>query len=202
MSSPISPLSRRPDAALDHVAFGRNRPNAKNVIDSKSLEHCLREKPVPTFSRNALSRRDVVAGAAAGLALASLPGSAKAATQPALPELIARLTEGAVPERVRVTLDIPGLVENGNSVDTRIAVESPMTEADHVRWIHVIAEKNPFPDMARFHLGPRNGRAEVATTLRLATSQKVTVLAALSTGAYVMGDADVVVTLSACIDGG
>ncbi|WP_244548394.1 glutamate--tRNA ligase family protein [Bosea vaviloviae] len=39
---------------LDHGAFGRFRPNAKNVIDSWSLEHCSREKPVPTFSRNAL----------------------------------------------------------------------------------------------------------------------------------------------------
>ncbi|GAU82535.1 thiosulfate oxidation carrier protein SoxY [Bosea sp. BIWAKO-01] len=125
-----------------------------------------------------------------------------AATQPALPELIARLTDGAVPVRGRITLEIPALVENGNSVDTRIVVECPMTEADHVRWIHLIAEKNPFPDMARFHLGPRSGRAEVATTLRLATSQKVTAVAALSTGSYLMSDADVVVTLSACIDGG
>ncbi|SFI84346.1 alpha-glucosidase [Bosea sp. OK403] len=41
----------------DHVAFGRNRPNAKNMIDSKSLEHCSRKKPVPIFSRNALGER-------------------------------------------------------------------------------------------------------------------------------------------------
>jgi sulfur-oxidizing protein SoxY len=77
-----------------------------------------------------------------------------------------------------------------------------MTDADHVRWIHLIAEKNPFPDMARFHLGPRAGRAEVATTLRIAQSQKVAVVAALSDGRFVMTDADIVVTLSACIDGG
>ncbi|MGO4669739.1 thiosulfate oxidation carrier protein SoxY [Bosea sp. 2RAB26] len=158
--------------------------------------------PLSRHSESAPSRRDIVVGAAAGIGLASLPKVAMAATQPALPELIARLTDGAVPERGRITLEIPALVENGNSVDTRIVVESPMTEADHVRWIHLIAEKNPFPDMARFHLGPRSGRAEVATTLRLATSQKVTVVAALSTGGYLMSDADVVVTLSACIDGG
>ncbi|MGO4673383.1 thiosulfate oxidation carrier protein SoxY [Bosea sp. 2YAB26] len=158
--------------------------------------------PLSRHSESAPSRRDIVVGAAAGIGLASLPKVAMAATQPALPELIARLTDGAVPERGRITLEIPALVENGNSVDTSIVVESPMTEADHVRWIHLIAEKNPFPDMARFHLGPRSGRAEVATTLRLATSQKVTVVAALSTGGYLMSDADVVVTLSACIDGG
>lgn len=146
------------------------------------------------------SRREVLAGAAASLVLVALPRAAAAAAPP--PEDVLRLTEGVVPERGRITLDIPALVENGNSVDTRIRVESPMTAQDHVRWIHLIAEKNPFPDMARFHLGPRSGRAEVATTLRLAQSQTVTAVAALSGGGFVMADAAIVVTLSACIDGG
>jgi sulfur-oxidizing protein SoxY len=149
-----------------------------------------------------LDRRRVVTGAAAGLLAAALPGGATAEAAPELAQLIARVTEGATPERGRITLEIPALAENGNSVDTRIVVESPMTPADHVRWIHLIAEKNPFPDMARFHLGPRAGRAEVATTLRIAQSQKLTAVAALSDGRFVMADADIVVTLSACIDGG
>ncbi|HEV2510651.1 thiosulfate oxidation carrier protein SoxY [Bosea sp. (in: a-proteobacteria)] len=156
---------------------------------------CARPEP-------ALSRREVMAAGAAGLALAALPSSVQAAAPPALAELIARVTEGAVPERSKITFDIPQLVENGNSVDVAILVESPMTEADHVRWIHVIAEKNPFPDVARFNLTPRSGRADIRATLRLATSQKVAVVAALSGGSYVMADADIVVTLSACIDGG
>lgn len=155
----------------------------------------------PRSGRSELSRRDVVA-AAAGLAAATLAGRAGAAAPPALSEFVTRLTEGAVPEMGGMTLDIPALVENGNSVDTRITVESPMSEGDHVRWIHLIAEKNPFPDMARLHLGPRAGRAEVATTLRLAASQTVIALASLSDGRFVMAQADVVVTLSACIDGG
>lgn len=154
---------------------------------------CAPLEPVP-------SRRQVMAAGAAGLALAALP--ARAAAPPALAELIARLTEGAAPERGKISFDIPQLVENGNSVEVAIRVESPMTEADHVRWIHVVAEKNPFPDVARFHLTPRSGRAEIRATLRLATSQKVAAVAALSSGGYVMADADVVVTLSACIDGG
>src|SRR6478735_5826410 len=148
---------------------------ASRLCRSRRSRMSLPISPLSRHSESAPSRRDIVVGAAAGIGLASLPKVAMAATQPALPELIARLTDGAVPERGRITLEIPALVENGNSVDTRIVVESPMTEADHVRWIHLIAEKNPFPDMARFHLGPRSGRAEVATTLRLATSQKVTV---------------------------
>jgi sulfur-oxidizing protein SoxY len=148
------------------------------------------------------SRRELVAAGAAGLVLAGLPWPAFAQTPASMAELIARVTEGAAPERRAVALDIPRLVENGNSVDVTIRVESPMSEADHVRWIHVIAEKNPFPDVARFHLSPRSGRADVRATLRFATSQKVAVIAALSGGGYVMDDADIVVTLSACIDGG
>lgn len=154
---------------------------------------CAPLDPVP-------SRRQVIAVGAAGLALAALP--ARAAAPPTLAELIARVTDGAAPERGRIAFDIPQLVENGNSVEVAIRVESPMTEADHVRCIHVVAEKNPFPDVARFHLTPRSGRAEIRATLRLATSQKVAAVAALSSGGYVMADADVVVTLSACIDGG
>lgn len=148
------------------------------------------------------SRRTVMAGAAAAMAAATVPEGAFAAGSTELSELISRITEGAVPQRGKITLEIPALAENGNSVDTRIAVESPMTEAEHVRWIHLIAAQNPYPDMARFHLGPRAGRAEVSTTLRLAQSQTVTAVAALSTGGFVMAQADIVVTLSACIDGG
>ncbi|MCV9936190.1 sulfur oxidation protein SoxY [Boseaceae bacterium BT-24-1] len=158
--------------------------------------------PACVHPEPALSRREVMAVGAAGLALGALPAPARAAAPPALAELVARITEGAVPERGRITFDIPQLVENGNSVDVAIQVESPMTDADHVRWIHIIAEKNPFPDVARFHLGPRSGRAEIRATLRLATSQKVAAIAALSGGGYVIADADIVVTLSACIDGG
>lgn len=158
--------------------------------------------PACAHPEPALSRREIMAAGAAGLALVALPAPARAAAPPTLTELVARITEGAVPERGRITFDIPQLVENGNSVDVAIQVENPMTEADHVRWIHVIAEKNPFPDVARFHLSPRSGRANIRATLRLATSQKVAAIAALSGGGYVIADADIVVTLSACIDGG
>jgi sulfur-oxidizing protein SoxY len=144
----------------------------------------------------------MVAMTAAWLALVTWPGPAGAAESEALDELVRRATDGAVPAETGVTLDIPALVENGNSVDVRIAVESPMTEAEHVRWIHLIADRNPFPDMARIHLSPRAGLAEVATTLRLAQSQTVAAVVAHSDGRYAIAKAPVVVTLSACIDGG
>ena len=82
----------------------------------------------------------------------------------------------------------------------RIRVASPMTAADHVKAIHVMAERNPRPLIASFHLGPASGRAEVATRVRLSGSQNVTVLAAHSDGSFRIADARVVVTTGACLD--
>jgi sulfur-oxidizing protein SoxY len=55
--------------------------------------------------------------------------------------------------------------------------------------------------VARFHLGPRAGRAKVATNIRLATTQTVTAIAEMSDGSFWSGTANVVVTLAACIEG-
>lgn len=145
------------------------------------------------------SRRQVMTGGAAALALATLPAGAFAQT---LEDLVRRVTDGVSPSEGGVRLEVPALVENGNSVDVRVTVESPMSEAEHVRWIHLIADKNPFPDMARIHLSPRAGRAEVSVTLRLAQSQDVAAVVAHSDGRFAIARAPVVVTLSACIDGG
>ena len=54
----------------------------------------------------------------------------------------------------KVTLDIPALVENGNAVPLTVSVESPMSEEDHVKAIHVFNEKNPQPHVISIALGP------------------------------------------------
>ena len=56
---------------------------------------------------------------------------------------------------------MPPLVENGNAVPLTVSVDSPMTEADHVKAIHVFNEKNPQPHVISVTLGPRAGRARV-----------------------------------------
>ena len=81
-----------------------------------------------------------------------------------------------------------------------VSVESPMTAADHVRAIHVFTEKNPQPEVVSFHLGPRAGRASVATRVRLADTQTVVAVCELSDGSFWSGRADVVVTLAACLE--
>lgn len=101
---------------------------------------------------------------------------------------------------MEVKFDVPPLVENGNSVQVTVSVDSPMTEGEHVRRIAMFNEKNPQPHIAVFHLGPRAGRARVQTRIRLANTQTVIAIAELSDGTYWSDSADVIVTLAACLE--
>ena len=122
----------------------------------------------------------------------------KAAFQEALKRIV-----GESPVRKgRVKVQLPPLIDNGNSVPLSVSVESPMTEADHVVAIHVLTEKNPLPDVVTVHLGPRAGRAGIATRVRLADTQTVTAIAQMSDGSFWSDGAEVVVTLSACLEEG
>jgi sulfur-oxidizing protein SoxY len=122
----------------------------------------------------------------------------------ATPEMLASAIRDVVGGNVvragRVKLDVPPLVENGNTVPITVSVTSPMTEADHVRSIHIFNEKNPQPNVGNFHLGVRAGRAQVSTRIRLADSQKIVAIAKLSDGSFWSTSADVVVTLAACTE--
>ena len=100
----------------------------------------------------------------------------------------------------KVKLDIPPLVENGNTVPMTVSVTSPMTADDHVTSIHVFNEKNPQPYIGNFYLGPAAGSAQVATRIRLADSQKVVAIAQMSDGSFWAASVDVVVTLAACTE--
>ena len=100
----------------------------------------------------------------------------------------------------KVKLDVPPLVENGNTVPMTVSVSSPMTPNDYVRSIHVFNEKNPQPNIGNFYLGARAGRAQVSTRIRLADSQKIVAIAHLSDGTFWSASADVVVTLAACTE--
>ncbi len=151
-------------------------------------------------SRRSLLRRAVGAVASgAGLLLLTRPASA---TPEALQAVIARFTGGASVETGRVKLQIAELVENGNAVPVTVSVDSPMTSPDHVKRIALFNERNPLPDVAIFELSPVNGRAEVGTRMRLATSQTVVAMAQLSDGSFWQHRVDVIVTLAACIEGG
>jgi sulfur-oxidizing protein SoxY len=118
-----------------------------------------------------------------------------------LASAINAFTGGAKVGTGKVMLDVAKLVDNGNTVPITVTVDSPMTAADHVTAIAVFNERNPQPEVAKFTLGPRAGKASVSTRIRLATSQKLVAVARLSDGTFWSHTADVVVTLAACIEG-
>jgi sulfur-oxidizing protein SoxY len=100
----------------------------------------------------------------------------------------------------RVKLELPPLIENGNSVTMNVAVESPMTTEDFVKAIHVFNEKNPQPNVISVRIGPRAGRAAISTRIRLADSQRVIAIAEMSDGSFWSDEMDVIVTLAACLE--
>jgi sulfur-oxidizing protein SoxY len=147
-----------------------------------------------------VKRRAFVAGVLA-LPL-SLPRLAAAQVpSPTLDPLLWVVTRGEVVRPGRVKLELPGLADNGNAVAMKVTVDSPMRADDYVKAIHLFSERNPQRNMAVFYLGPRAGRAEVVSRVRLAGSQRVTALAQMSDGTFWSGTADVEVTVSACSEG-
>ena len=140
--------------------------------------------------------------AAATSARAQLDPNQAALRRAALQEAVRKVTGGAQVRRGKVKLELPPLIDNGNSVPLSVAVESPMTPLDHVKAIHVFTEKNPLPEVVSVYLGPRAGRARMSTRVRLADTQTVLAIAELSDGTFWSDSAEVVVTLSACLEEG
>jgi sulfur-oxidizing protein SoxY len=151
----------------------------------------------PTSRRQFLLAGSAAAAAALGPRAAAQPAHGDAA---AMQEAIRKVVGSAQVRPGRVKLDIPELVENGNLVPLAVSVQSPMTEADHVRAIHVFAEKNFQPYVVSFRFGPRSGRASAATRIRLADTQTVVAICELGDGTFWSDSAKVVVTLAACLE--
>jgi sulfur-oxidizing protein SoxY len=120
---------------------------------------------------------------------------------PAMLNAAIRSVVGEAPIRQgKVKLDIPPLVENGNTVPMTVGVASPMTANEYVKSIHVFNEKNPQPNIGNFYLGPSSGRAQISTRIRLADTQKVVAIARLSDDTFWQVAAEIVVTLAACTE--
>ena len=142
-----------------------------------------------------------LAGGVAALGAVPMVTLRPAEATPAMLATAIRSVVGTAMVRTgKVKLDIPPLVENGNTVPMTVSVLSPMTAEDYVKSIHVFNEKNPQPNIGNFYLGPRAGRAQISTRIRLADSQKITAIAHLSDGSFWSSTADVIVTLAACTD--
>jgi sulfur-oxidizing protein SoxY len=158
---------------------------------------------MPMAKSNHSTRRQFLelAGSAAVLGAAPLATLRPAEATPAtMTSAIRTIVGEAVVRTGKVKLEIPPLVENGNTVPMTVSVANPMTPEDHVKSIHVFTEKNPQPNIGNYYLGPRAGRAQVSARIRLADSQKIVAIARLSDDSFWSATADVVVTLAACTD--
>jgi len=142
-------------------------------------------------------RRRLFLGGTAAVTL--LPFTAEA-TPEALADAMKEVTGGASLRAGKVTLDIPPIVENGNTVPVTVAVESPMTSDDFVKAIHVFNEKNPQPHVFNAWLSPTNGKAVVGTRIKLADTQKIVAIAETSKGEFWSASAEVIITIAACIE--
>ena len=147
-------------------------------------------------------RAFLLLGFFAASARAQLPPNIGELRKAALQEAIRKVVGDAQVRQGKVKLDVPPLIDNGNAVPLAVEVESPMTAADHVRAIHVFTERNPQPYVVTAHLGPRAGRARIATRARIADTGAVTAIAQMSDGSFWSGSVNVVVTLSACLEEG
>src|SRR5262245_15884722 len=123
------------------------------------------------------------------------------ATPESMRAAIKQVVGDATPTKGKLKIDLPPLIENGNAVALTVSVDSPMTQADYVKAIHVFTEKNPQPNVMAIHLGPRAGKANITTRIRLADTQKVVAIAQMSDGSFWSDELEVVVTLAACLEG-
>ena len=145
----------------------------------------------------------LISGAlASGEVAAQLDPNIQAQRAAALEAAIRKVTGGKPVRPGKVKLDLPPLIDNGNTVPLSVHVESPMTSADHVSAIHVLTEKNPQLYVVSAYLGPRAGRASLSTRARIADTGKVIAIAQLSDGSFWSDSVSVIVTLSACLEDG
>ena len=135
------------------------------------------------------------AAAAAGMGL--LPGSAMA-DKAALEEAVKKAVGGGTVQSGRITLDLPQIAENGNTVPIGVEVDSPMTGSDYVKTVHIFAEGNPNPQVASLHFTPANGVAKAATRMRLLRTQNVVAVAEMSDGSFYRETVEVKVTIGGC----
>ena len=135
-----------------------------------------------------LTRRQVVAAGGAAALTALMPAFAQASPTDAKNKL-AELTGGAPLKDGRIDIDVPPYTQYGKQVRIAVSVDSPMSAGDRVKALHVLAERNPVPEVASYHFGPLAGEARISTRIRVARTQILVVAAEMSDGAFHVGKA-------------
>lgn len=146
-----------------------------------------------------LSRRAALAVGASGVALTVVGWGpqARAAAKEAADE-VAKFTGGKTPEKGKVTIELPEIAENGNTVPLTVSVAAPMTAESYVTDVLVVSEGNPNPGVITFHFTPLSGKAEAQTRIRLAATQNIVAVAKTNKGEFFIGQKQVKVTIGGC----
>lgn len=98
----------------------------------------------------------------------------------------------------KVTLSAPEIAENGAVVPVKVTVDSPMSDKDYVKAIHVLASKNGNVRCANVYLTPANGEAYFGTRVKLGGTQDVVAIAEMSDGTFLSTKQNVKVTIGGC----
>ena len=150
-----------------------------------------------------VDRREFLVGATAAASIATLLGSAGfAAAQekpadkpPTFQETMDKILGGKKAEEAKITIELPEIAENGNTVPYTVTVDSPMTDADYVKALHILSSGNPGPNIASYHFSPMSGQAFASSRMRLAKTQDIYAVAELSNGNFLVGKRGVKVTI-------
>ena len=146
-----------------------------------------------------LSRRAtlMLGTGAAALSVLGWGGRAQAGVKEAADQ-IAKFTGGKSAVSGKISIELPEIAENGNTVPLQVTVDAPMAADNYVSEVMVVAEGNPNPGVATFHFSPMSGKAEAATRIRLAATQNIVVVAKTSKGEFFTGQKAVKVTIGGC----
>lgn len=155
-----------------------------------------------------MQRRLFLKGCGAALVASTvIPSSVMAADAPkptgpnklSYADAVAAITGGkAVTVSSKVELKAPEIAENGAVVPIKVTVESPMTDSDYVKAIHVLATKNGNARCADLFLTPANGRAHFGTRIKLGGTQDVVAIVEMSNGTFLSASQNVKVTIGGC----
>lgn len=153
------------------------------------------------MEQKTVSRREFFSGVGAGVLAVSVIGiSAQEALADSklVQEAIMKRIGNKTPKQGRITFDTPQIAENGNTVPLSFEVDSPMTADNHVKAVHLFADKNPSAEVATFNFTPANGEAKASTRVRLAKTQNIVAVAEMSDGSVYQAQAAIKVTIGGC----
>ncbi|MBO6522043.1 MAG: thiosulfate oxidation carrier protein SoxY [Rhodospirillales bacterium] len=151
---------------------------------------------------SALTRREALMLAAGATMVAAggvvLKSGTANADEKMTNDAIMKLIGDKKPADGKITLELPQIAENGNTVPVGVSVDSPMTADNYVKSVHLFADGNPAPDVASLHFTPMSGKASAATRIRLAGTQNIVAVAEMSDGSVYRAQQEVKVTIGGC----